>query len=491
MLVVVRFRVEMRVVLALVAMCAVARAQQMPCEPCVRGEDTLSQLGEHAAGLKRGAMMLLHRQIGPTQMTPQNQQQIRAVLGADADPIASSLSQLSDGQLDDVAAAICGQPSGECTTDVAAQLRCIAGHCQVIDTQIQDHVVEPACDPTVKTVSSPKRGLGLDWATGWQDDAKPVDHRMWSIGFEGRARLGQTFGLVGRLDRSTGRDAAEDANRDGRDDLSTGAVTRVSVLAGPSMMFAIARGEDPPRFAQIDLLGGYQWTLARSGEDGLLAGVDLSYYLAVARAGVRVTQGFGDADQARAVVGHVGFVVGAGPNYSYGTGCGRDEPKSSTRFALALDLPLFGYGLSSQLDYVAPGVGFETDYHVASFLDLMGHADLLWIPNSGRDRTIYQTVLAGGRIDLTNKKGGGTRTGFFTTVGAGYAFAAATEPSTAGSGPVGDVSVAWGGQGDDGMMYIRLHGRFGLTPDNADARLVFVSWGIELRLDRRRWRDRI
>jgi hypothetical protein len=491
MLAVVRFRVEMRVVLALVAMCAVARAQQMPCEPCVRGEDTLSQLGEHAPALKRGTMQLLHRQIGPTQMTLQNQQQIRAVLGADADPIASSLTPLSDTQLEDVAAAICGQPSGDCTTDVFGQLRCIAGRCQVIQDVIQDHVVEPACDPTVKTVRSPKRGLGIDWATGWHDDAKPVDHRTWSIGFEGRARLGRTFGVVGRLDRSTGRDAAEDVNRDGRDDLSTGAVTRVSVLAGPSMMFGIARGEDPPRFAQIDLLGGYQWTLSQSGEDGLLAGVDLSYYLAVARAGVRVTQGFGDADKARAVVGHVGFVVGAGPNYSYGSGCGLETPKSSTRFALAVDLPLFGYGLSSQLDYVAPGFGFEADYHVASFLDVLGHADLLWIPNSGRDRTIYQTVLAGGRLDLTGKTEKSTRTGFFTTFGAGYAFAAATEPSTAGSGPVGDVSVGWGGQGDDGMMYVRLHGRFGLTPDNADARLVFVSWGIELRLDRRKWRDRI
>jgi hypothetical protein len=40
------------------------------------------------------------------------------------------------------------------------------------------------------------------------------------------------------------------------------------------------------------------------------------------------------------------------------------------------------------------------------------------------------------------------------------------------------------------MVYLRLHGRFGVTPDNVDFRAIFLSAGVELRLDRRRWHDR-
>lgn len=312
---------------------------------------------------------------------------------------------------------------------------------------------------------------------------------MWSIGFEARRRIGERFGVVGRVDRSTGRDAAVDQNGDGRDDVGTGPVTRVSVLGGPSLLFAIRHG-DAKRYAQLDLLGGYLWTISQSGENGPLAGADLSYSLEVVRVGLRATQGFGDAKEARAALAHVGFVVGAGPSYSYAVGCGREE-KDDSVVALALDIPLFGYGLSSALDYSVPGFGLETALHASKHFDVLGRADLLVFPNGDRDRAAYESVLSGIRLDLLERENGAnTRTGFFAALMAGYSWAATVDPTTAGSGPIADASVGWGGEGDDGMAYLRLHGRFGLTPDNVDMRAVFLSAGVELRLDRRRWHDR-
>ena len=73
----------------------------------------------------------------------------------------------------------------------------------------------------------------------------------------------------------------------------------------------------------------------------------------------------------------------------------------------------------------------------------------------------------------------------------GYTHHAGTTPTRVGSGPILDVGVAWGGQGREGAANLRLHGRFGLTSDNADYRAVFLSAGFEYRLDPRRWRARI
>ncbi len=481
----------MKAWLLLVAMASVAHAQQMVCEPCVRGDDTLKQLGDQGTVLRESGPALVRVGVRPGGQLDENEDRnLDAILGSGRAALAAKLAPLSDAELADAAAAVCNSPSDACEVTLAATLGCLAGRCEVRREQQVMRREEPICDPIVKQVTSPRFGLGLDWGEGRQDDRYPVDGRAWSFGFEGRVRLGSRLGVVGRLDRSSGRDASIDQNGDGRDDVATGPVTRVSVLAGPSMLFAVRHG-DATRFAQLDLLGGYLWTLSQPGENGPAAGFDLSYSLEVARAGVRVTQGFGDAKDARAVLAHVGFVVGAGPSFSYPSGCGRDD-KDPSNVALALDIPLFGYGLTSSLYYSVPGFGMEGAYHASKLVDVLAHGDLIVFPGGDRERTVYQTVLAGARLDFLGKSPDSTtRKGFFTTLMAGYAWAAGVEPTTAGSGPVAEASVGWGAEGDDGMVYLRLHGRFGLTSDNVDAAAVFLSSGIELRLDRRRWSDRL
>ena len=473
----------------MLAMPAIAQAQQMVCEPCVRGDDTLRQLGDDGELVRSHAAQLAAVRVAPggriddVQVTA-----LHEMLGVRYDALEAALAQRSPAELADVAAAVCNAPSDQCQITLAATLECIAGRCQVRHQIVEDRR-EPGCDPYVKRVDSPAYGLGLEWGEGRHADRAPVDGRAWSIGFEGRARLGHRLGVVGRIDRSTGRDAAEDRNGDGHDDVATGPVSRVSLLAGPTMLFAV-RHADATRFAQLDLLGGYLWTLSQPGENGPAAGIDVSYSLEVARIGIRVIQGFGDARSARAVLAHVGFVTGAGPSFSYGAGCGSDHIDAS-RLALALDLPLFGFGLSSALDYSVPGFGVEAAYHLAHQFDALAHADLLVFPNGDRERTMYHSVLVGSRLDLLGRRDGGSmRSGVFTTLMAGYAFAATTEPTTAGSGPIAEASIGWGGEGDDGMLYLRLHGRFGISGQSSDLRAIFLSAGIELRMDRRQWRDR-
>jgi hypothetical protein len=485
----------MRALFIVCALAVTAHAQQLPCEACARGEDTLEQLGEAGELLRdeTGALAAIGVEPGGTIRT-QQQARLVATLGTHHDAISEAVGPLSDDQLADVAAALCSAPDGHCKVSVAAALACLAGRCTV--EREEERLFPPppppphTCDPYVKHITSPAFGLGLDWGEGRHVDRSPVDGRAWSIGFLARERLSRRFGLVERVDRSTGRDAAIDGNGDGRDDVATGPVTRVSVLAGPAVMFGVHHG-DATTFAQLDLLGGYQWSLSQPSEDGPVAGFDLQYSLEVVRAGVRVTQGFGDAKDARAVLAHVGVVVGAGPNFDYAAGCGRDD-KDASKLALALDIPLFGYGLTSALDYSVPGFGLEAAYHVSHYVDALAHADVMVFPNGDRERALYQTTLAGARFDLlAPKRSSELRTGFFTTLMAGYSFAATTEPTKAGSGPVGEASVGWGAEGDDGFVYLRLHGRVGLTPDNIDASAMFLSGGVELRMDRRQWKDRL
>jgi hypothetical protein len=484
----------MRVGLVLVAMCAVAHAQQLVCEPCQRGDDRLSQLPGKGAVLQARKADILGLAIRGPEITQQQGQTIDGIaheLNVSGD--LDALRQLDEPKLIEISAALCGVPGGDCVDRMQQSIACLLGRCQVI---VEHHnkemmLLQPGCDSVAAQAGGSKTGLGFEYASGWQDDASPVDHRAWSLGFEMRAYVAKQFSLVARIDRSTGRDAAIDTDGDHRDDVGTGPVTRLSTLAGPSYVFAIGHDDDIVRFAQLDLLAGYQWTLSKDSEGGLVTGADLSYQLAVARVGLRYTQGFGDAADARAVLGHIGFLVGASPHVEYGKGCGRDEERSPSRLALALDIPLFGYGLSKQLDYIVPSFGIESAYYVSSYFDVIVRGDLLVVPGTDRDRTIYHSLLAGGRIDLGGHTGKGQRSGFFATLATGYAWAAVTTPTTAGSGPVVDASIGWGAQGNDGMAYLRIHGRFGVTPDNYDARAIFLSGGMELRLDRKRWNDRI
>jgi hypothetical protein len=163
----------------------------------------------------------------------------------------------------------------------------------------------------------------------------------------------------------------------------------------------------------------------------------------------------------------------------------------STRLALGFDFPLGGYGISSQLGYLAPGLGIEAKWYLSRSFDAVTRADLLVFPGDDRDRVVHQAVLAGLRIDHGKDTERSSRTGVFSTVLAGYSHAAGLTPTTVGSGPVADLSVAWGGQGRDGAAWLRLHARFGIAPDNLDYRVLLLSAGFEFRFDSRWWRDRV
>ena len=67
---------------------------------------------------------------------------------------------------------------------------------------------------------------------------------------------------------------------------------------------------------------------------------------------------------------------------------------------------------------------------------------------------------------------------------------ATTSSDPVQSGPVIDASLGWIAEGSDGGMWLRLHGRYGLTDDNNAVRTYFVSFGTELRLNRSKWTDR-
>ena len=337
---------------------------------------------------------------------------------------------------------------------------------------------------------SPSLGLGIDWGTGWHRSRYPTDGRAWSFGIEARMRFGRRLGSVVRFDRIAGRDEANDADGNGNDDLSSGSITRLSALAGPSIVFDNTRFASTTHFLRLDLLAGYLSTRSQAEESGPAGGFDLAYQLSIVRLGVRVVQGFGDARDATTVLAHLGFLAGSSPAYRDETDCGAEVASRSSRLALGFDIPITGYGISTQLGYLATGLGVEALWHLTPALDVMTRADLLLYPGYERDRVIHQALLAGMRIDHGPRRGRSSSTGFFTTALGGYSHGATLTPTRVGSGPIVDVSLGWGVQGKEGAAYVRLHARSGVGPDNYGYRAVFLSGGFELRFDPRRWRDR-
>jgi hypothetical protein len=104
---------------------------------------------------------------------------------------------------------------------------------------------------------------------------------------------------------------------------------------------------------------------------------------------------------------------------------------------------------------------------------------------------IHQAVLGGLRMDHGTRGQSSSRNGWMSTAMAGYSHGAALTTTTVGTGPVGELTIGWGRQGHEGAIYFRLHGRFGLSPDNSDYRVLFLSTTFELRFDPNRWRDRV
>jgi hypothetical protein len=457
------------------------------CAPCERGEKLIARL--HLEALRGLAAELQATEL----VEPLAEAQYAHIVDLRARvPAASGLAALDDAQLADVSAALCASAAGPCDAPMQQAMRCLADRCAVAlppDAHPRDLVELPANCHNYSHPRVSALGLGVDWATGWQHSKYPTDGHAWSIGMEGRMRLGHHVGLVARVDRVAGRDAATDADGNGQDDVSTGSITRISGLVGPSFVFDNSRYLDSTRSLRIDLLGGYVSTRSQADESGPAAGIDIAEQLWGMRLGVRAVQGFGHARDATMVLVHIGFLTGSSPTYATETSCDPKPPKRSSRFAIGMDFPTGGYGLTKKLGYMAPGIGAEVLFHAAASFDLLARADLLLFPGDERDRVIHQAVMAGIRIDNSHHRHHSESTGFFTTIAGGYTHGAALVDSTVASGPVVDVALGWGLRDAEAGANLRLHGRFGVSPDNFDYRAIFISGGFELHFDPSKWRD--
>lgn len=406
-------------------------------------------------------------------------------------PILGRLGALDDAQLAVVAAALCADAA--CITQTTRALRCLADRCAVALTASDPGdpdvlAPEPECMPDRRRKRAPLLGAGFDWGTGIQRSAAPHDGDVSTFGISARLRWSERYGFVVRADRTTGRDEATDADRDGVDDFESNGITRFTALAGPTVVLDSTRLGNTTRSVRLDLLAGYLATKTLPGEDGLAVGADLAMQLSIFRMGVRIVQGFGEAKHATNVVVHLGLTVGATPTRTEVGAC-PPRPRRSSRLALGFEIPISGAGFSSQLGYMALGLGAELVWHLSHKLDAIVRADVLGFPRRDKDRVTHQAALVGVRIDHFSKRRR-ARTGWYSTLMAGVTHGADLEPSTVGDGPIVDASIAWGGQDDEFAANFRLHARFGLSPDNEDYRAVFLAFGWELRFDRERWHDR-
>ncbi|MBA2545207.1 MAG: hypothetical protein H0V17_36530 [Deltaproteobacteria bacterium] len=475
------------VITCVLASTATAQPNPERCEPCDRGD---ALIGRFALDTVRTHGPLL---ASLTLSNPLPSEQYARIVDLRAQtPVLGRLGALDDIELSQIAAALCRDADAQCSVVTLRSLTCLAERCEVDLPDPDPKRADvgkplPECRHLTRKRSTPI-GLGLDWGTGWDRSDLPNDGRTWSLGIAARLALRRRYGLVVRADHFAGRDAATDMNGDGTDDEATGSVTRFSALAGPSFVLDATGFEKWTRSVRLDVLGGVLATSSQPGEDGVAAGFDLGLQLAGFRTGVRVIQGFGDASGATLAVVHVGAAVGSVPPFTDLERCSDDA--RSTRLALGFELPIGGIGIASPLGYLATGFGIELWWHVSRRFDIGTHADILLYPGNNRERTIAQAALAGVRIDHGEKAGPRKRTGLFSTVMAGYQHAAMLTPTTAGSGPIADLSLGWGVQDSEIAGHVRLHARLGVSPDNFDYRAVFVSLGFELRFDPRRWNDR-
>lgn len=489
--------------IALICTTSATSVARPVCAPCTRGDAVLAQFSLDAL---RGVAGELARLALSDPLTTEQYAQIVAI--RTREPALARVGAIADEELAAVAASLCRVATGACVDRTLRALRCLADRCGVaIPVPIEPQRVDlldlsARCREAMrKSKRATAFGLGADWGTGWQRSQHPTDGRAWSFGIDARLRFGganeqgwrRQLGAVARLDRIAGRDEAQDDDANGRDDLSTGSITRIAVLAGPSIVLDATEWEGSTRFARLDVLGGYLSTRTQPDESGPAAGLDLSYQLAIVRVGLRVVQGLGEARDATMVLAHLGIHPGSVPELDDSACTTATQPRrtTSSRLALGFDWILGGYGFAEELGYAATGLGFEAHWYLARFLDATLRGDLVVYPGQDRDRAIHHAVLAGLRFDHGKRRGRSSKTGLFSTLLGGYSHHAGLVGSPIESGAIVDAALGWGGQGRDGALNLRLHGRFGVSPDNLDYRACFLSFGFELRLEPSRWRKRM
>lgn len=458
---------------------AVASAQPVPCEECARGNAQLDALGAPGATLRANLGLLAEAErmnLEQEMLTKAQDERLKEwhkKLPAIVKNAIGKLGKKTDSELLDIGFALCGGNEINCARHLALALHCTTRTCEVEPEPprpLPRNLESPSCDSRVE---GPSIGMGFEYGEGWQSGKSPAEGRVVSFGFELRHRLSNLLGVVTHISYSHGRDASIDEDGDGHDDISTGAVERGNILFGPSLMVMTSRGHEFGRTLQLDLLGGV-WT---GSDESFVVGADLSYQAIFMRFGIRALQSV-EIGEARMIVGHWGIGFGANPEESFGSKCGLDDPPRGSAWALGFDLPVVGY--ATELAWITPGFGLEGAYHINRFDGLL-HADVLVMPNGDKERSLFQSVLGGGRFDLDP---------LFVTLLAGYSAVSAPSSSPIQSGVVADASVGWWSQADDAAVQVRLHARVGLTPEIRDLFAVFLSAGFELRLDRRRWIER-
>ena len=478
----------MRALTVIVVLTAGSNAYAQPCEPCARGAAPIQQfdLGELAG--------IAHDATAVPLAEPVSKARYAEIAGLRArSPKLSRVGALDDAQLADVAAQLCVSQDATCVPPTTVWLECLADRCAIEtpperrgNNGLEDAATKKPCYPSMTPRQTTPLGLGIDVGSGVQRSQYPTEGRAWSYGIEARVRATQRWSAIARIDRIGGRDAAEDVDRNGKDDASTGSITRIAALAGPSLVFDRVRFEGTQRYLRLDVLGGYLGTRSQPGESGLAAGLDLAFHLTGFRFGVRYTQGFGDARDASIVIAHLGFVAGAGPLESDPDTC-EEPPKRSSRFGIGVVLPIGGAGFNHQLGYMPTGFGARIVMRGVWRVDLVAQADMLWFLGIDHDRVIQQAVLGGVRYEHTKRRLS-SRVGWSAQLLAGYSHGAAPEGSGVRSGPVVDGAVGFGLQEPDDSTQLCLHVRAGLGGQNDHYIATFLSLDADLHFDRSRWR---
>jgi hypothetical protein len=351
------------------------------------------------------------------------------------------------------------------------------------DTEEQPYVVDPfhqqptTCDPYVVNRPGQRRGFALEIGTGYQQNDRPLDPLTLSLGLSVERMLRKHLVLGMRMAYLTSGDALRDEDGDGRDDEETGNTHLLSLTAGPRLRRWDQDRENPSAW---ELGAGVGWVhaLVGPGVSGPVAEIELRHtWSSVAGLGLRVAQGLAGAEPYRLVLASASLGVGTIPARSWGAGCDfvEREPAPTFPLALAVQLPLMGYG-ASELGAMPPGIGLSLAIPIRPPVELMLRGDLLWFLRQERDRLAMHTGLAGLRLALPRA------TALAFTALAGYGIAYRPTPSNIDSGPVMDLGLSWDfAREREGGLYLGAHGRFGLASGNRDLLAFFLAAGVEFR----------
>ena len=229
---------------------------------------------------------------------------------------------------------------------------------------------------------------------------------------------------------------------------------------------------------ELDLGAGAVAMLTGDASSGALVEGGIRILRGPAHLGLRFEQGLGAASEYRALLAGAGFDFSGMPEENFvSDGCSDPPPRDDARFLHSFrgELLVGSFAFNERGGYGPPGIALQFAIPIVWTLQVALRTDAVYYPGYPGDGVVQYGFSGGFRVQPFEE---GRR--LFLSVLGGYSVSLGTMPAAFDDGPFVDAGASYEltDRSFDEGIYAGLRTRFGLTRDNENLRVLFLTLAL-------------